>query len=241
MKVEILAERDWGPLLAARLAARLHDRPGLTLCLPTGTTPRPLYAHLDDALRAADTSMAQTTVVVLDEFGGLDPEDPARCANLIQRDLLDRLTVAPARVLVPDVDAPDPEQAGARYEAQINELGGIDLALLGLGANGHVGMNEPGSPPSSRTRTVELADSTSRHAAEYGAVVPPRWGITLGLGTILEARELWLLVRGAHKRDILQRATKGETDPSVPASMLRDHPRLTVLADRAAMPSPSAA
>ena len=111
------------------------------------------------------------------------------------------------------------------------EDGGLDLALVGLGANGHIGMNEPGSGPESETRVVELATSTTEHAADYGATRRPTWGVTLGLRQILEAREVWMLVTGSAKRGILSEALEGEIRHEVPATYLRTHPNLRVFAD----------
>jgi len=168
------------------------------------------------------------TVFLLDEFGGLPPGDPGLCASMIRRHLLDRLGEEPT-VHVPATDPPNPEG----YEALVDD-GGLDLAILGLGANGHVGMNEPGSTPDTPTRVVELAPTTSEHAEEYGATETPTWGVTLGLRPLLEAGEVWLLVTGAHKREILNAALHGPIAPEVPASFLRRHPSFKVFADASA-------
>ena len=173
-------------------------------------------------------ALADTTIFLLDEFGGLPEGDPGRCDSMIDHFLLEGLAARPT-FHAPSVDPPDPEG----YQRLIDD-GGLDLALLGLGGNGHIGMNEPGSEADSPTRVVELARSTSDHAAEYGASAKPTWGVTLGMRSILEAGEVWLMVTGAHKRDILRTALEGPVDPEVPASLLREHPRFRVLADESA-------
>lgn len=209
--------------------------------LPTGATPRRLYAALGAAVAAGRASLAGVDLFVLDEFGGLPLEDPARCSAMIRTDLLDTVDADPERVHHIDVDITDLGAACAVYEAALAAVGGIDLAVVGLGRNGHVGLNEPGSDPTSRTRVVQLEPSTSAGAANYGATYEPTWGITMGLGTLLEAEEIWLLVTGVHKREILAQVLHGPIDPDVPASLLRRHPRLLVLADDEALPAdPSA-
>jgi glucosamine-6-phosphate deaminase len=121
-------------------------------------------------------------------------------------------------------------------EAAIDAAGGLDLVVLGLGANGHVGMNEPGSAADARTRVVELAPSTRDASIGYGATEPPTHGVTLGMATILAAREMWLLATGSRKRQVLSATLDGPLTPDVPASLLRRHPALRVIADDAAAP-----
>jgi glucosamine-6-phosphate deaminase len=166
-------------------------------------------------------------IFLLDEFGGLPADDPARCAAMLRRDL--------PRVAfqAPDVDAPEPDQAARDYGALIG-AGGLDLALVGLGRNGHIGMNEPGSSPASRTRVVRLAEATAEGAKAYGATARPTWGITLGIAELLESAELWLVVTGAHKADVLGRVLTSGPDPELPATFLHDHPKARILADEAA-------
>jgi glucosamine-6-phosphate deaminase len=218
-------------VVAARLADRLRERPGLRVCLPTGDTPSPVYAAIAEAERRGAASLARATVVLLDEWVGLPPHDPARCDARIRSELLDRLHEPPAFVPI-DVDGPDAEAAAAAHDAAAADL---DLAVLGLGTNGHVGFNEPGSRPDDPTRLVRLAVS-SREAAtgRYGARRTPTAGITVGLARLLAAGEAWLLVTGARKASILRRALEDPEGPDCPASYLRRHPRLTVFADEPA-------
>lgn len=224
-KLEVYPDASWAGAVADLLVERA--RPGLRLCIPTGDTVRPLYREL-----AGRTDLEGVQLFLLDEFGGLPEGDPGRCAVMITHDLLDRLDQAPS-IMAPDVDSPEPGLAARRYGSLVAD-GGIDLALVGLGGNGHVGMNEPGSAPDSETRVVELARSTAEHAREYGATAAPRWGITIGLLELLRAGELWLLVTGEHKSEILARSLEGPIGPEVPASLLRRHPDLRVLADESA-------
>jgi glucosamine-6-phosphate deaminase len=114
------------------------------------------------------------------------------------------------------------------------DSGGLDLTLLGLGGNGHIGLNEPGTTADSPTRVVRLAVSTKEAAGRYGSGQEPEWGMTLGMRSILDSQEIWLLVTGSHKTEILDQVLNGPIGPEVPASFLRTHPNIVVLADRSA-------
>lgn len=167
-------------------------------------------------------------MILLDEFV-LPLSSPARCDAMLERDLLNRLTDPPAEVIAWDTTS-DPVAECARIEREV-ATGGLQLAILGLGTNGHVGTNEPGSSADSRSRLVELHDQTARGAIAYGADILPTQGFTLGIGTLLEADEIWLLVTGAHKRNMLHRVLSDPVTNRVPASLLREHPNFTVFAD----------
>ena len=180
----------------------------------------------------AGGDLSSSTIFVLDEFG-LPPGTAARCDEMIQRDLLDFLPAPPGAVHALDVDAPDLEAECLRYEAAVND-GGLALAMLGLGGNGHLGLNEPGSGSDTVTRVVQLTPETGGHATSYGSDDPATWGMTLGIASLLAADELWLLVTGAHKAEILVRSMNDEIGPDVPATFLRTHPNVTVFADEAA-------
>jgi len=230
-RLEVLPEGEWARTVATWLAVRVRERPMLRVCLPTGDTPIPVYTELVAAERRGDVSLASATVIQLDEWVGLPPDDPARCDARIRGDLIDRLAAPPAFVPI-EVDGPDPEAAAALHDAAAS---GLDLVVLGLGMNGHVGFNEPGSRPDDTTRLVRLAVSSREAAtAKYGAGSTPTAGITVGLARLLEAGECWLLVTGERKAQILRRALDEPEGPDCPASYLRRHPRLTVFADEAA-------
>jgi glucosamine-6-phosphate deaminase len=229
--VRVLAAAAWAGAVADAFVERLRAEPRLRVCLPTGDTPSPLYEELVARDLRKDVSFAQATVVLLDEWADLPPGDPARCDVRLRRALLDRLAPPPRSVLI-DVDGSDDAAAARAHDAAAR---GLDLAVVGLGMNGHVGFNEPGSRPDDPTRLVRLARSSREAAtARYGASTMPTGGITVGLARLLEAREAWLLVTGARKADILRRALRDPEGPDCPASYLRRHPRLTVFADEAA-------
>ena len=230
-RVLVVPQEGWAAAVAAELAARLVERPSLRVCLPTGGTPTPVYAALAKAVRAGRCSLGAATVVLLDEWVGLAPGDPARCDVRLQGELLDHLEARPAFVPI-GVDAADLDAAVARHDAAAV---GLDLAVVGLGMNGHIGFNEPGSSPSGATRVVALQPVTITAAtAQYGARSAPSGGVTVGFARLLAAQEVWLLVTGERKAAVLRQALEGPEDAACPASLLRRHPRLTVFADEAA-------
>lgn len=152
---------------------------------------------------------------------------------MIKRDLVEKLPHMPV-INLPAVDEDDSALEAKRY-AGLVAGGGLDLTLLGLGQNGHIGMNEPGTGADSPTRVVELAKNTSDHAVEaYGSNRPPTWGITLGMALVLKSRQIWLLVTGSHKSEILSRTLGEPVGSQLPATFLRDHPNVTVFADESA-------
>ncbi len=232
--VEVIEAGAFGDHVAGLLADRLAARPALVVCLPTGSTPRPLYEALPRVLSARGVSAASATVVLLDEYVGLPAGHLARCDSMLRRELLDRLDPGVAAFIDFEVDELTPAEACARVDTRIAAVGGLDLVLLGLGMNGHVGMNEPGSDASSVTRLVELAPSTRDAAVGYGALEAPTHGVTLGVASIQGAREVWLLATGPRKAAILAATLDGSITPDVPASLLRRHPGLRVIADEAA-------
>jgi len=227
IRLEIFDDDQWADRVAQRWAMVMQRNRAARLCLPTGETPRPAYA-----VAASVIDLDAATVFILDEFD-LPPDNPARCDAMIQHDLLDLLTHQPKAVHGLDPAAQDPDAECRRFASLVAD-GGLDLALLGLGGNGHLGLNEPGTPADAPTRVTRLASSTTEAASRYGADVEPNWGMTLGMGAILDSDEVWLLVTGSHKADILDRTLNGPIGPDVPATYLREHPKATVLADRSA-------
>ena len=232
MDLQVSSAAAWAERVAGELAGRLAARPALRLCLPTGDTPSPVYATLLAAEARGEVTLGAAALVMLDEWVGLPPGDPARCDVRLRAELVDRLRTPPASFAAIEVDGPDPEAAAVRHDRAAM---GLDLAVLGLGMNGHVGFNEPGSRPDDVTGVVRLAVSSREAAvARYGATRVPTAGITVGLARLLEAGECWLLVTGERKARILRRALEEPEGPGCPASYLRRHPRLTVFADEAA-------
>jgi glucosamine-6-phosphate deaminase len=214
------------------VAARVRAKPDAVLLLPTGTTPLGMYGRLVQLHAEEGLSFARTTFFNLDEYLGLSPDDPASYHVYMEENFYECVDADPGRIHVPDGSAPDPEAECERYEAAIREAGGVDLCVLGIGRNGHIGFNEPGAPFNSRTRVVRLAESTRRvNAADFEGNRAPEKAITVGMQTIYESRAALLLASGANKAGAVAAAVEGEISESVPASMLRRHPNTTFLID----------
>lgn len=238
MKIEAVEDYEAMSRRAAALViAQARKRPDSLCVLPTGRTPEGLFGLLHEAHGRGDADLSRLRFVVLDEYLGITAGDRRSLHQWLQRALLDGLGISPSRVLAFDPSAADTDTECTRVEAAIGEWGGIDLAIVGLGPNGHVGFNEPGSARESRTRRIVLTEeSVISNAAYWGTEADvPLYALTLGMATLLEARQLVLMVSGQTKARILAAALEGEVTPDIPASLLRDHPDFTVIADRAAL------
>lgn len=206
---------------------RLRTNPKLRMCLPSGHTPNPIFAAMGKAVAAGQVSFRQAEIFALDEFGGLAADDEGLCANMLQRYLLKHIDLAPQNFHRID---PDTKHVTTQYDRLIGE--GFDLTLLGIGLNGHLGMNEPGSPIDGTTRRVELHPTTVASSAKYLTHKNlPTWGVAVGLKHLLGSKEVWLLANGAKKADIILRAAKGPVGPEVPASWVRNHPNAFLMVD----------
>lgn len=234
MKVLIHQTRDTATACVADLlVARLARQPDAVLGLATGGTMEAVYAALIDRHRAGTVSLAQATSFNLDEYVGLSPDHPCSYWAYMRDKLFDHVDMDPARAHLPRGDAADPEAEAQRYEAAIKAAGDIGLQLLGLGANGHIGFNEPTSSLASLTRIKTLTASTRDANARYfdDADDVPRLAITMGIGTILRADQIVLLAFGAAKADVVARMIEGPVTAACPASVLQMHPRVTVVLD----------
>lgn len=218
---------------AAQIVTDLvRQKPNAVLCLPTGSTPLGFYKEL----RASGVSLAGVTTFNLDEYRGLDRQHDQSYYHFMQENLFDHVDIDLAKTNIPNGMAPDPEAEVARYEAAIEAAGGIDVALLGLGHNGHIGFNEPGTPWDARTRRVQLAPQTiEANSRFFGSPEEvPTEALTMGIGTILESKQILLLVSGEGKAEILKQVLEGQLTTAVPGSVLRTHPNVIALVDKAA-------
>ncbi|WP_125131326.1 glucosamine-6-phosphate deaminase [Microbacterium sp. 10M-3C3] len=223
-----------GALVAAEIARLVRARPDAVLGLATGSTPLPVYAALREALTGVDVSHVRG--FALDEYVGLDPRHPQSYRSVIRREVVEPLGLDPDRIHVPDGRLDGIEGAGDAYERAIAAAGGVDLQLLGIGSDGHIGFNEPGSSFASRTRVKTLTRQTRADNARFFDAPDdvPRHCITQGLGTILDARHLVLLAFGAGKAAAVAGAVEGAVTASLPASAIQLHPHVTVVVDEAA-------
>jgi glucosamine-6-phosphate deaminase len=217
------------------VADLLVAKPDAVLALPAGNTPRPVYAALVRRHRAAALSFARATTFTLDEYAGIAADHPASFRRYMNDELYRQIDLPAARAHAPDGAAADPVAECARYEAAIAAAGGLDLCLLGIGGNGHIAFNEPGSPFDSRTRVVDLADdSRAAVAAAFAGEAVPGRALTIGVATILAARRCVLLAYGAGKAATIARVVKEPPTASMPASALSLHPDATIILDAAA-------
>src|SRR5580704_19037406 len=238
MEVVPLRSADEIAVLSAdTVEAVVRRKPAAVLGLATGSTPLPTYRELRRRhAAAAGPSYAAVTCVNLDEYVGLPAGHEQSYRATIARELTDGLGISPDRVNGPD-PAPDGlPTAGSRYETLIAEAGGVDVQVLGIGSDGHLAFNEPGSSLASRTRIKTLTAETRKDNARFfgSAELVPTHGLTQGRGTILDARHLVLIATGAGKAAAVAAAVEGPVSASCPASALQLHPHVTVLLDPAA-------
>jgi len=238
--MEVVIRPDAGAatdLVASLIQRAIRHKPDLTLGLATGRTMEALYAKLaDEHLGDGGTDYSCVTTFNLDEYIGLPPEHPCSYRSYMQRHLFDRVNVRPENTHVPDGMASNTETACARYESLIATAGGIDLQVLGIGRTGHIGFNEPLSAMFSRTRAKALTPETmdqNRPLFPDPDMMPHR-AITMGVGTILDAKRCLLLVTGEEKAGIVARALEGPVTSMISATALQMHPHCTVALDEAA-------
>ena len=229
------------PEECAKLAANhfeelIRSKPACVLGLATGSTPIPLYKELIAREKAGRIDFSRVRSANLDEYKGLTGDHPQSYRYFMQTNLFDHIGIKPENTIVPDGLATDVEAMSAAYEAQIEAWGGVDLQLLGMGHNGHIGFNEPQDTFPTRTHEVKLADRTREANKRFFASLEevPTAAYTMGVGTVMAARSILMMVTGLDKADIVKQAFFGPVTPQVPASILQFHPDVTVIIDEAA-------
>ncbi|RIK13547.1 MAG: glucosamine-6-phosphate deaminase [Acidobacteria bacterium] len=238
MEVVILddAERV-GPVGADAVAQHVRRNPEAVLGLATGSSPLRVYQELAARVRRGELSLARCRAFLLDEYVGLPADHPESYHAVIRRELVDRLDLDDSRVLGPAGLAEDLAAACADYELAIAEAGGIDVQLLGIGTDGHIAFNEPGSSLASRTRIKTLTAQTRRDNARFFGGDPeavPHHCLTQGVGTILQAGHLVMVALGQAKAEAVHHMVEGAVSAMWPASALQMHPHVTVILDPAA-------
>ena len=237
MKVLILPDAQAAIARAAEIVARtVTAKPDAVLGLATGGTMLPLYEALAQRHNDDGLSFAQTTSFNLDEYIGLAPDHPCSYHHYMQEAFFRHVDIDPLRTHLPKGDAADPRAASHDYEALIEAAGGIDLQLLGIGQNGHIGFNEPTASLGSRTRVKTLTESTRRANQRYFTSFEetPRYAITTGVATILSSRKCLLIATGESKAEAVANMVEGPVSAACPASALQFHARATVILDEAA-------
>lgn len=224
-------------IAADRIAELVRANPSCTLGLATGSTPEGLYADLVEDCAAGKLSFADVTTFNLDEYCGLSPEHDQSYRYYMNRHLFDHIDIDKDRTRVPAPYGSGLAEAGEAYEAAIQQAGGIDLQLLGLGHNGHIGFYEPCDHFPVKTHGAQLAPMTREANSRLfagGIDEVPTEALTMGIGTIMAARSILLIASGGDKAAILRDVLQGPVTPQVPASILRFHPNATVVVDEAA-------
>lgn len=224
-----------GETLSARAAELLLEaiqaKPRTVLGLPTGRTPLGMYDRVVQECSREYRCFRDVVTFNLDEYCGVPPDHTGSYFTYMKRHLFDHVDLDPRNAHIPNGVAPDPEAECRRYENELRRAGRLHLTFLGLGRNGHIGFNEPDTPFDSRTRVVELTQSTRRANADLfpeGQV--PTHALTMGIGTILESRAIVLLAAGKGKEEAIERLRSGEVSEAFPASALHTHGEVTVLA-----------
>ena len=238
--MDIIRARDYEDmsLKAAGIVADLiRKKPDAVLGLATGSSPIGLYKALIDMYQRGELDMSGVTTANLDEYVGLSPENEQSYRYFMDHYLFDHVNIDKARTFVPDGMAEDADAECRRYEALLSKIGERDLQLLGLGLDGHIGFNEPSEAFSDVTCCVELDQSTIEANKRFfsSAEEVPGKAYTMGIGTIMRAKKILMVVNGEAKADILEKVIRGPVCPGVPASILRFHMDVTIVADEAAL------
>jgi len=237
MEVVIAAPGELAALASGAIESLLATNPAAVLGLATGSSPLGIYDELARRHAEGRVSFARARAFMLDEYVGLPADHPERYRNVIEKEIASRVDFAPSAVQGPDGLAEDLVAACARYEAAIAEAGGVDLQILGIGSDGHVGFNEPGSSLASRTRIKTLTEQTrSDNARFFGGDVDqvPRHCLTQGLATIMSARHIVLIATGRAKAEAIHQLVEGPVSAMWPVTILQHHPHVSVLVDPAA-------
>ena len=219
------------------LSAQVIMKPKCILGLATGSTPIGAYQQLIAWYQKGDIDFSEVTSINLDEYKGLSPENDQSYRYFMNTNLFDHINIKKENTYVPDGLEPDADKACSRYNQIIADLGGIDLQLLGLGNNGHIGFNEPGSAFEKETHCVDLTQSTINANARFFSSLSevPRQAYTMGIKTIMQAKKIVVAVSGAGKASIVKEAFFGPITPQVPASVLQLHNDVTLVGDAAAL------
>jgi glucosamine-6-phosphate deaminase len=229
-------EMQAGQAAALMIAAQILSEPASVLGLATGGTPVKTYQELVRHTTGGILDWSRVTTFNLDEYLGLPGEHEQSFYHFMMKNLFDKVNIKPGSVHIPDGAAADPAAECLTYERQIRESGGIDLQLLGLGGNGHIGFNEPNTAFSTLTHVVDLTDETIQDNARFFSSPSqvPQQALSMGIGTIMRARKIVMLVTGASKARAVRSMICGPVDPGCPGSVLQLHAAVTVLLDRPA-------
>jgi glucosamine-6-phosphate deaminase len=223
---------------AQLIAREIKAKPDASIVVAAGNSPLGAYRELARLHDQGKFAVSQLRLFQLDEYLGIPADDPRSLYGWVKRDFLDPLSIPETRMIRLPGDAQDLDAACQQYDARVREAGGFDIAILGLGPNGHLGFNEPPTDPLSLTHTIELSEASIVSNTVYWGVRSrvPRRALTCGMAHLLAARHIFLPVSGAHKSEILWRTLMGAITPDVPGSYLQGNENVVVVADTAAWP-----
>lgn len=238
--MNIISTRDKDDMsqhAAAMIIERVRNQPSVTLGLATGSTPEGTYKRLIRDHREEGTSYQKVTTINLDEYVGLPENDPNSYRHFMEEQLFQHVDIPREQTHLPNGSAQDKDAECQRYDALIKHFGGIDFQLLGIGENGHIGFNEPGTPFESGTHIVHLDESTRKANARFFKQPEdvPTEAITMGIHTILQSKEIVLLASGSAKADAIAQLIHGEVNEQLPALALKKHDNVTLIADEEAL------
>ncbi|MFC2948726.1 glucosamine-6-phosphate deaminase [Virgibacillus sediminis] len=240
--MELIQAKDYQDMsqrACSLVLERLRGMEDPVLGLATGSTPEGMYNCLIEAYRKGEASFNNLTTFNLDEYVGLKKEHPKSYHSYMKEKLFKHINIGEDQIHLPNGTAVDLDSECLEYEKLIKNAGKIDLQILGIGLNGHIGFNEPGTSFESRTHMVELDESTRKANARFFSSIEevPKKAVTMGIGTILDSKEIILLVSGKNKAAALARLLKGEVSESFPASALGEHPNTIIIADESSLNS----
>lgn len=234
--LKALDPEEVGKLAADQFEHVICSKPTCVLGLATGSSPLPLYRELAAREKAGKIDFSRVRSANLDEYKGLAPEHPQSYRRFMQENLFDHISIKPENTIVPDGLAEDADAMCQAYEKKIEEWGGVDLQLLGIGHDGHIGFNEPSDHFSLMTNEVQLTEMTREANKRFFSSLDevPTSAFTMGIGTIMAAKKIVMVITGEDKAEILSKAFYGPVTPEVPASILQFHPDVTLICDEAA-------
>ncbi|MEZ3463254.1 MAG: glucosamine-6-phosphate deaminase [Lachnospiraceae bacterium] len=228
---------DMSRKAANLISAQIIMKPNCVLGLATGSTPVGTYRQLVEWYDKGDLDFSEVMTVNLDEYKGLTRENPQSYYYFMNEHLFGKVNINKTRTFLPDGTEPDSNTACENYNEILRAVGDVDLQLLGLGHNGHIGFNEPGESFSTETHCIDLSEQTINANARFFETLDevPRQAYTMGIKTIMSARRILIIVSGEDKAEIVKRAFFGPITPQVPASILQLHRNVTLVADEAAL------
>ena len=228
---EVKTYKELSRKAANIISAEIITNPNVVLGLATGSTPIGTYSQLIDWYRKGDLDFSGVTSVNLDEYFGLSPENPQSYRYFMNENFFNHINIDKTKTFVPNGLAPDPEAEGKRYDEMIKNLGGIDIQLLGIGLDGHIGFNEPCDIFKRDTHLVSLHESTIKANSRFfeNEDEVPRQAITMGMMSIMTAKKIFLIAAGENNEAVVKEAFNGNVNPKLPASILQLHPNVTVI------------